>query len=90
MEETQEMQVVEEGGYNYLDDRDMTAVYQEQIEDGRLVKGHSRLTWDDKWVNIELKLSVEMTDERVLDIFQDLLINTVQAMDHERERNGKA
>lgn len=74
--------------YNYLDDRYLEASYTELVEGDRYVGGFSKITWDERTINVEIQLSVDMTDHRMLDIFQKLLLDCVNAAEHEKGKRN--
>lgn len=73
--------------YNFFDGRYLTARYKELLPDETFAEGGSVIEWDEKNLEVRMKLSINFSDKRMLEIFQGVLDNTVKAAQHEREKN---
>ena len=68
--------------------RVMEDTYNELKPDGTLCAAESKVTWDKYDFEIHIKLPIEMSDQKVLEVFQDILDRVVKQMRDESSGLG--
>lgn len=63
-----------------------TACYQEKTRDFRLYSAYAEVKWDKYDFDIKVKIPMIMSEQKILEIFQDILDNVIS--ERRAETNG--
>lgn len=74
--------------YNYLDSRFFSSEYNHRKEDGTMLKGETKMVWDDNFIELAMKLPIGMPDHRYLGIMQYLLEQFVDISKYESDKEA--